>query len=367
MRNSYLILPALIFSACSDTELDKSKSISGGSNYEMEESHQRISEDVPASAPTYAWESDYRGSESYDYDQYGDEMDYATSGGNSSRGVVTYALDVSDNIGIANVLEPNKFKGSGSTTTTIPQPKGDQGPNNTTSNPKPTDVPAHKALKIIKDGNMTVRSKNIDSSKFNIDKLIHQWEGYYQTEKLEHYEQRSVYNLVIRVPSEHYEKVLSGIERGGDSIEFKNITASDVTEEYNDVFTQLQNKKAYLNRYLQLLSQAKNVKEILMIEDHIRPLQSDIERHIGRLRFLDDRVGFSTLSVMLYQEHEVVVVEVDEDSFWYRLGKSFKSGWSYVVNFILNLISIWPQLLIGIGLFLFIRSRRKRIITWFKK
>lgn len=264
-----------------------------------------------------------------------------------------------------NKIEPGAFAPAGNSERT---PKGKENQGAMPSNQEATeDVPLKKSLKIIREGTMTVRSENIDSSKFQIDILLHHLDGYYETESLEHYDQRSVYQLVIRVPSSEYDKLLSGLEKGGDKIEAKNIKAKDVTEEYNDVQTQLQNKKAYLTRYLQLLNQAKNVEEILMIEDHIRPLQNDIERHIGRLRYLDDRVGYSTLSVQLYQEFKNVPPVVAEDGFWFRLGQSFKSGWTHVVNFIINMIAVWPQLIIITVLFFVIRGRRKRIVAWLKK
>lgn len=266
-----------------------------------------------------------------------------------------------------NKIEPGGFAPANNANQEAPKGKASQGSMPSDQELKSEDFPQKKSLKIIKDGTMTVRSENIDSSKFQIDILLHHLDGYYETESLEHYDQRSVYQLVIRVPSAEYDKLLSGLEKGGDKVEAKNIKARDVTEEYNDVQTQLKNKKAYLERYLQLLAQAKNIEEILMIEDHIRPLQNDIERHIGRLRYLDDRVGYSTLSVQLYQEFKNVPPVVAEDGFWFRLGQSFKSGWTHVVNFIINLIAVWPQIIVFAVIFWFIRRRRSRIIAWFKK
>lgn len=370
MKTVYFLVLVSILAACSNNETPN--------NIQDNKSKSEINFDASAppspeeeksfGSPSYSWESDYRGDNSYEYDQYNEEAadaltyyNYASSSDNSTSDAYRFRISAPD----ASSVSSPAMGATSPNNTTIPKKEAPKTGNESQVTQKSEP---QKALKIIKDGSMTVKTKNIDSSKFNIDKLIHACDGYYQTEKLEHFENRSVYNLTIRVPSDNYDRLLSGIEKGKDSIEFKNITAMDVTEEYNDVLTQLNNKKAYLNRYLQLLSQAKNVKEILMIEDHIRPLQSDIERHIGRLRFLDDKVGYSTLNVLLYQQNDPKeVVVVDQDSFLFRLGESFKKGWSYIVNFVLGLISIWPQLLIFGGLFFFIRSRRNRILAWFKK
>jgi len=372
MKTVYFLLLVSIVTACSNNDTpkdgqdnEKKKEFSYDKNESLAIEEQRAT----GSQNSYSWESDNRGDNSYNYEQYNDTDDndliyynYADANFTDESASGAYRFKISDanasslSSPALNSIEPNK--------TSIPKK---EAPKTGSESQIQHQTDQQKALKIIKDGSMTVKTKNIDSSKFNIDKLIHACEGYYQTEKLEHFDQRSVYNLTIRVPSNNYDRLLSGIEKGKDSIEFKNITAMDVTEEYNDVITQLNNKKAYLNRYLLLLSQAKNVKEILMIEDHIRPLQSDIERHIGRLRFLDDKVGYSTLNILLYQQNNTKEVVVDEDGIWFRLGKSFKSGWAHVVNFVLGLISIWPQILVFGGLFFYIRSRRNRILAWFKK
>jgi hypothetical protein len=373
MKTVYYLLLVSILTACvnddtpkdvQDNERKKEFSYNKIESLALEEQGGAGSQD------SYSWESDNRGNNSYDYEQYNDVEDagliyynYADENFTEESSSAAYRFKISDaNASLfsspaTNSIQPNNAA----------VPNKDATKTGGESQIQQQQTEPQKSLKIIKDGSMTVKTKNIDSSKFNVDKLIHACEGYYQTEKLEHFDQRSVYNLTIRVPSGNYDRLLSGIEKGKDSIEFKNITAMDVTEEYNDVITQLNNKKAYLNRYLQLLSQAKNVKEILMIEDHIRPLQSDIERHIGRLRFLDDKVGYSTLNILLYQQNDTKEVVVDKEGFWFRLGKSFKSGWAHVVNFILGLISIWPQILFFGGLFLFIRSRRHRILAWLKK
>lgn len=150
----------------------------------------------------------------------------------------------------------------------------------------------------------------------------------------------------IRIPSENFEKLLSGIDAGKEEVLNKNISARDVTEEFLDIETRLGTKRDFLKRYRELLSKAVNVNDILEIEEQIRLLQEEIESQEGRLKFLADQVAFSSLSVNLYTNKEFVYKPHEEASFFERMKSSFAAGWRGIITFIVALASVWPLLLI---------------------
>jgi hypothetical protein len=51
-----------------------------------------------------------------------------------------------------------------------------------------------------------------------------------------------------------------------------------------------------------MLKSAKTTKDILEIQENIRELEDEIDVSEGRLRFIDDRVNYSTLNLSLYKE-----------------------------------------------------------------
>ncbi|WP_435523582.1 DUF4349 domain-containing protein [Chryseobacterium indoltheticum] len=51
-----------------------------------------------------------------------------------------------------------------------------------------------------------------------------------------------------------------------------------------------------------MLRSAKTTKDMLEIQENIRELEDEIDVAEGRLRFIDDRVNYSTLNLMLYKE-----------------------------------------------------------------
>ena len=88
------------------------------------------------------------------------------------------------------------------------------------------------------------------------------------------------------------------------------------------------------------------MKELLEIEEIIRNLQEEIESREGRIRFLEDQAAFSSLSIKLYTQEEVVTEKPYEKSSSEKMGDSLETGWSGVVSFFLWLLKIWPLLVV---------------------
>ena len=214
-----------------------------------------------------------------------------------------------------------------------------------------------KQKKVIKDGDFTVKTEQINISKKGIDHLLKKLNAYYETEDLQNSEEAISYNLRIRIPSANFEKLVSTLESGKDEIERKNIQARDVTEEYVDIESRLSNKRDYLKRYKELLSRAQTVKDMLAVEEIIRNLQEEIESKEGRLKYLSDQVAFSTLNIHLYQQKELT--DKTQDSFLAKTSTSFKHGWTSIVDFTLWSIGIWPYLIIATAVFLITRRMIK--------
>jgi len=220
--------------------------------------------------------------------------------------------------------------------------------------------------KIIKDGTMSIKSKKITESKSVLDKIIKDNNAYYETEDLTNTERVITYILKIRIPAENFEKFIAELEKGKDEIESKSINAKDVTEEFLDIEARLNNKKAYLERYKNLLNKANTVKDILEIEENIRNLQEEIESKEGRLKYLNDQVAFSTLFINLFENKDFVYKSEERDSFFQRIKKSLSIGWSSVIDFIIGFISLWPfwlVLIVAIIVFRKIRKKRKTAKT----
>lgn len=218
-----------------------------------------------------------------------------------------------------------------------------------------------KEKKIIKNGTMRIESSTFYESKKRIDQTVKALKGYYENEELDKNDYRIQYHLIIRLPSRNFEQLVHGIEDGKDEILFKKINVNDVTEEFLDIETRLENKRKYLQRYKELLAKAKNVNEILSIEENIRQLMEEIESKEGRLKYLNDQVDLSTLRITLFKEYPVKIDKPVDNPFSSRAGKSLGSGWDSIINFLLWVVSKWPMiLLLSIAAWIARRRWKKR-------
>lgn len=215
--------------------------------------------------------------------------------------------------------------------------------------------------KIIKDGRMGIKVKDIDKAKESVNETVKTHGGYYANESFYNSDYESVYNLVIRIPAKNFEKFIAEIESGDNEILNKEIDARDVTTEFIDLETRLENKRNYLKRYKELLTQSKTISDILEIEERIRGLQEEIESTEGQLKYLNDQVAHSTLNLTITKTKSYKFSTADRDSFFERLKFSLSRGWYGFVDFTLFVIKLWPFWIILFFLLPIVKKiRRKR-------
>jgi len=225
----------------------------------------------------------------------------------------------------------------------------------------PSPPPEQEELekKIIRNGNLTIESKNLKSSKTYLDTLVDFYSGYISSESFNDQEDQLSYNITCRIPAEKFDLFISGVESSPDKIISKSVNANDVTEQYYDVKIRLENERQVEKRYLELLAQARSVKDILDIEENLGKVRQEIESKEGRLRYLDDRIGFCTLNIWIYQKKDIKYEPADRDGFGQRLKKSLHKGWQGFVDFILIFLRIWPLWIVGLIIW--------RLIVWISR
>jgi len=213
--------------------------------------------------------------------------------------------------------------------------------------------------RIIKDGRLGIRVEELENTKLRIDSLIKYHGGYYDNESFNNKDWESSYNLKIRIPCANFEAFISDIETGNGEIQYKEIDSKDVTDQFIDLETRLENKRNYLNRYNDLLKKANNVKEILEIEEKIRGLEEEIESTTGRLKYLSDLVDYSTLDLTISKKKDFKYNPDNRGKFSEKLKQSLSKGWFGFVDFLLFVIKIWPFLII-VALILYFGRKYKK-------
>ncbi|QXU49471.1 DUF4349 domain-containing protein [Chryseobacterium sp. D764] len=208
--------------------------------------------------------------------------------------------------------------------------------------PKKTDTISKK---IIKNGDMKIQVGDIKKTQNQVNEIIKKNKAYIQKEEFQNTDMDDNLTLIIRVPHKNFDALINSFSDGVGSVLSKNISSNDVTEEYTDVAIKLANKKIYLEKYRDMLKTAATTKDMLEIQENIRELEDEIDVAEGRLRFIDDRVNYSTLNLNLYKE-KVRSSATSKIGFGSRFIDSLAEGWNSFVSFLLGMVSLWPLFLL---------------------
>jgi hypothetical protein len=208
--------------------------------------------------------------------------------------------------------------------------------------------------KLIKNGTVEFRTESIQKTRENIMISLEKYEGYVADDNEYKSPGRTTNTLTVRVPAKDFDKFLNEATTGVKKFDSKSVNVQDVTEEFVDIQARLKTKKELEVRYSELLKQAKTVTEMLEIEAQMGQLRAEIESIEGRLKYLQNSVSLATLTLIFYE-----VTSIDNE-FTHKFKMGFSNGWNNLIQFFVFLINIWPFILIGITLYLGIRTYRRR-------
>ncbi|MEL6811512.1 MAG: DUF4349 domain-containing protein [Bacteroidota bacterium] len=219
-----------------------------------------------------------------------------------------------------------------------------------------------KDLKIIKSAEARYKVENVKEATRKIKGVAQKYNAYISDLRFNNNLYKLENRFTVKVPQQHFDALMDSIAGVVSFVEYENITTKDVTEEYIDLESRLKTKLEVKARYEEVLRKnAKTVKDILATEEKLRVIQEEIESAQGRLKYLTNKVAFSTIVIDLYETVEYTPEPSSyEKSFGDKSKNGFSFGWNMIESGILFLIHIWPLLLFGTLLFFFLRRKMKK-------
>ena len=199
---------------------------------------------------------------------------------------------------------------------------------------------------------MNAETENIDTLLANVEARVNELGGY--VEQKEVY-RGSIYasrvyrhaNLTLRIPAEQTDYF---VEKIG---EFSNITSTtedvdDVTLQYVATESRITALKTEQTRLLELLAQAKNMDELLLIESRLTDVRTELEEYTSKLRLYDNLVNYATIRLHISEVTEYTPTQ--EKTFWQRIGSGFmenlKDLGTGLADFLVFLITSLPYLVL---------------------
>lgn len=176
--------------------------------------------------------------------------------------------------------------------------------------PYPTagDTAAEVDQKIIKTGYLALIVGSVNESVTSITALATGKGGFVQNSSVTQRADETYYgSITVRVPSSEFETAMTDIKASANVVETESVTGQDVTEEYTDLEAQLRNARAQEVEYLEILERAEKIEDILLVQQYLSSVRSQIESLQGRINYLENITSYSTISVSLSEEPTVRV------------------------------------------------------------
>jgi Domain of unknown function (DUF4349) len=153
----------------------------------------------------------------------------------------------------------------------------------------------------------------------------------------------------IKVPAGRFDDLTDGLRPLG-KIEFLNVGAEDVSEEFVDLTARTANARRLEERLLELLAtRTGKLQDVLSVERELARVREEIERMEGRLRYLKARTQLSTLSIALHEPPPLVSPTSGRNPLAEALREAWRNFVGLLAAGIASLGYLVPVLVLGWG------------------
>jgi hypothetical protein len=111
--------------------------------------------------------------------------------------------------------------------------------------------------------------------------------------------------IVVRVPTAGYAAFVADTVKMGRVL-FQSESADDVTQQHVDMQARLGNLQSEQARLRQLFARAKNVRDMLAIEQELTRVQGEIESLQAQTSYLEKQAAFATVTIELTEPKPIV-------------------------------------------------------------
>jgi hypothetical protein len=156
---------------------------------------------------------------------------------------------------------------------------------------------------IIKNGDLLLQVKDVDVAIDGVTQAVGDLGGYIVSSRV-WYQDTNGKNMkyttiTLGVPVDQFENMLRRLRNLSVKVLDESATGEDVTDQFVDLQSQLQNLQATRDRLRDFLKDAKTVDEALKVNQELTNIEGQIEEIQGRMNYLQNRSAYSTITVTL--------------------------------------------------------------------
>jgi len=226
---------------------------------------------------------------------------------------------------------------------------------------------------IIRTAELNIVVANTEASLSAITEMVEANGGWVVNSNLYQYSENAKSgNITVRVPVAGFNSALEAIKGLAVEVTSESSSGQDVTEEFVDLSSRLENLEATAGRVRNFLDEATDVEEALAVNQELSRLEGEIEVIKGRMQYLSQSAGFSTISINLTPDIAAQPLETQTWQPGVVVRKSFETLVTVlqgVANFLIGTVVVLGPLALLFGLPLWLiaryvlRRRRQRTLA----
>ena len=211
--------------------------------------------------------------------------------------------------------------------------------------------------KIIKTANLQVEVKNFYQYNLSVHNAAKQYGGYIANEEQNFSKEKKESGISIKVPVDQFDNLINQLPSDSNKVIEKKITTEDVTGEVVDTKSRLETKEQMRLKYLEFLKQAKNMSDVLKVQTEINSIQEDMESASSRINFFSHQSAYSTINLTFYQPLTGFTPVNNNPVFYTKILIAFKSGFNFMAEIFIGLVSVWPVFLFAFIVWAFFKRK----------
>ncbi len=211
--------------------------------------------------------------------------------------------------------------------------------------------------KIIYSAKLDLIVKDLDASTKSVEAKLAQHAGrLVRSEVRSDTGARRTATFTLEVPVDKFRGLVASLKELGIP-ERDGVDSQDVTEEYVDVQARLKNLRQQEDKLNELLKERRKeekLEDVIRVGDRIGEVRQQIERVEGRMKYLETRAAFSTVTLTLREIKDYQPPTAP--TFGDRVARTFGGSWDALVTFgegvalFVVAISVWLPLIIPLGI-----------------
>jgi hypothetical protein len=203
---------------------------------------------------------------------------------------------------------------------------------------------------IIYTGSITIRVEDVNKAAAQATAIVAGAGGFVGGDKRNTSDDSSDATMELRVPAAKFQSVVDQLAKALGTEEQRGISTEDVTEQTVDLDARIAVQQARVDTGRRLLSQAKTLTDLVMLEKEVATRESDLASLQAKKRRLADLTALSTITVVLL-DPEADAVQKDDGAPGFLAG--LNGGWKALVASLTVLLTVLGAVLpwlIAIGI-----------------